>query len=277
MIKLIAMDLDDTLFRSDLTISWWSRRILKRAAARGVEIVPASGRTPESLMHYTHKYKLQHITHYYIAENGSLILNGEGAAIDKTLIPAKVAMTAYKLVDAEGFAIQKYSGGTIFVSRSNEFTDYDKKLTGLNQIVAEDFAKVVETGCTKLVIPGDPMTLKPLEDILRTYIGNEATIFTSKPYFLEILSPVCDKGTALAKIAQMANIQQDEVMAFGDSMNDEAMLRWAGIGVCMRNGDERMKKIARIVTGETNNDDGVARTIRQYVLKGEKIPDREAQ
>jgi Cof subfamily protein (haloacid dehalogenase superfamily) len=275
MIKLIAMDLDDTLFRSDLTISFWSRRVLARAARKGVEIVPATGRTPQSIMNFAKKYKFDRYVHYYIAENGAIILNAQGQEIERSLIPPETALSVYKLADAEGFSVQKYAGDTIFISRRNEFTDYDQKLTGLKQIIEKDFAKLLDTGCTKLLIPGDPMTLKPLESILKTYLGSDATVFTSKPYFLEILPPNCNKGTALAKITDVADISREETMAFGDSMNDEAMVRWAGIGVAMKNGEEAIKKAAHLVTGETNNDDGVARTIYRYVLKGEEIPGRE--
>jgi hydroxymethylpyrimidine pyrophosphatase-like HAD family hydrolase len=56
-------------------------------------------------------------------------------------------------------------------------------------------------------------------------------------------------------------------MAVGDSMNDEAMLRWAGCGVAMRNGDERVKKIASFVTEKSNDEDGAAIAIEQYALK----------
>jgi hydroxymethylpyrimidine pyrophosphatase-like HAD family hydrolase len=61
-------------------------------------------------------------------------------------------------------------------------------------------------------------------------------------------------------------IKREEVLAIGDSMNDEAMIRWAGTGVAMLNGDERIKSIAGLVTERTNDDDGVAEVIEKYIL-----------
>jgi hydroxymethylpyrimidine pyrophosphatase-like HAD family hydrolase len=124
----------------------------------------------------------------------------------------------------------------------------------------------VAAGCHKLIIPGDPVLLAPFLDILRAYIGDEATLFTSKPYFAEILPPGADKGSALAWVAQRAGIAREEVMAFGDSMNDEAMIRWAGVGVAMVNGDPRIKAAASAVTVKSNDDDGVACFIEEHVL-----------
>jgi hydroxymethylpyrimidine pyrophosphatase-like HAD family hydrolase len=56
-------------------------------------------------------------------------------------------------------------------------------------------------------------------------------------------------------------------MAFGDSMNDEAMIRWAGAGVAMINGDPRIKAAASAVTDKSNDDDGVACFIEDHVLR----------
>jgi hydroxymethylpyrimidine pyrophosphatase-like HAD family hydrolase len=172
------------------------------------------------------------------------------------------------LADAEGFAVQIYEDDIMYVSRSNEFTSYDQKLTGLRQVVVENFRAMVGGGCFKLLIPGDPMLLVPLESIIRTYMGDEITLFTSKPYFLEILPSKTDKGTALAKVAELLNVPREQTLAIGDSMNDEAMIRWAGTGVAMANGDERIKNIASLITEKTNDDDGVAEVIEKFILTG---------
>jgi hydroxymethylpyrimidine pyrophosphatase-like HAD family hydrolase len=76
-----------------------------------------------------------------------------------------------------------------------------------------------------------------------------------------------DKGSALARIADILGVNAGEVMAIGDSMNDEAMIRWAGMGVAMANGDAHIKNIAGLVTDNTNDDDGVAEVIEKYFLE----------
>ena len=187
--------------------------------------------------------------------------------MEQTALLPKSALAAFNLIDAEGFPAQIYEDGVAYVSRKNEFTVYEKKLTGMHQNIPANFRELVASGCHKIVIPGDPMLLKQLEVLLRNFMGDEITIFTSKPYYLEILPPATDKGTALAKTAARLGIKQEEVMAVGDSMNDEAMIRWAGCGVAMRNGDERLKKTARFVTEKSNDEDGVPLAIEQYALK----------
>ena len=110
------------------------------------------------------------------------------------------------------------------------------------------------------------MLLKSMENFITAQLDDEISLFTSKPYFLEILPPGTNKGTALAKIAEILGVSPEECMAIGDSMNDEAMIRWAGLGVAMVNGDEKIKSIAGLVTDHTNDDDGVAEIIEAYIL-----------
>ena len=58
---------------------------------------------------------------------------------------------------------------------------------------------------------------------------------TSGAPFLEVASAGVDKGTGLVRIAGALGVRADEVIAFGDNLNDLEMLAWAGHGVAMGN------------------------------------------
>ncbi|MDR2483716.1 MAG: Cof-type HAD-IIB family hydrolase [Treponema sp.] len=272
-IRMLALDLDDSLLRSDLTISFRTRNAIKRAEAAGIVTVLASGRIPAAMEQFSRLLGMHKRPGYLICNNGTMVQESHtGNIVYDVRIPSRTALIAYDLADAEGFPVQIYENDVMYVSRSNEFADYDQRLTGLRQVVLENFRAMAASGCYKLLIPGDPMLLRPLEDLLRTYIGQEVTLFTSKPYFLEILPPNTDKGTALAWVAAKMGIGREAVLAIGDSMNDEAMLKWAGVGVAMVNGDERIKGIAGMVTDKSNDDDGIADVIERYLLGKEPLP-----
>jgi Cof subfamily protein (haloacid dehalogenase superfamily) len=265
---MIALDLDDTLLRSDLSISYRTRNAIKRAEAAGIVVVLASGRVPAAMERFARLLGMHKRPGYLICNNGTIIQESNtGQIVYDIQIPSETALIAFDLAAAEGFPVQLYDNDVMYVSKPNEFADYDQKLTGLRQVVVENFRAMVAAGCYKLLIPGDPMILQPLESILRTYLGDDATLFTSKPYFLEILPPKTDKGTALEKVAEKLGIDREAVLAIGDSMNDEAMIKWAGVGVAMVNGDKRIKDIAAVVTERSNDDDGVVDIIDRYVLR----------
>ncbi|MDR2178107.1 MAG: Cof-type HAD-IIB family hydrolase [Treponema sp.] len=266
-IRMLVLDLDDTLLRSDLSISYHTRNVIKKAVAQGIVVVLASGRIPAALERFSRILGMTKRPGYIICSNGTIIQESNtGKIIWEARLDTETALAVYDLATAEGFPVQVYEDDIMYVSKTNEFTRYDQKLTGLKQVVADDFHAVVRKGCNKLLIPGDPMLLQPLEILIRTYLGNDINLFTSKPYFLEILPRGVDKGSALARVAGMLEIEQSAVMAIGDSMNDEAMIRWAGTGVAMINGDARIKEIADLVTEWSNEEDGVAGIIEQYIL-----------
>ena len=265
--RILALDLDDTLLRSDLSISFRTRNAIKRTEAAGVTVVLASGRVPEAMDQFSRLLGLHKRKGYLICNNGALIRESHSTQlVYEARIEKQVALSVCDLAGAEGFPVQIYDDDIMYVSRQNEYSSYDQKLTGVRQVVVENFRAMVAEGCYKLIIPGDPMLLSPLESLMQTYLGKDITLFNSRPYYLEILPRATDKGTALAKIAEILGVDAEEVLAIGDSMNDEAMIRWAGTGVAMANGDERIKNIANLVTDRTNDDDGVAEVINRYFL-----------
>jgi Cof subfamily protein (haloacid dehalogenase superfamily) len=275
-IKLIALDLDDTLLRSDLTVSARTKNTIKKVQDAGIMLVLASGRILRTVEKFSLALGLNKRPGILVSNNGALITEScTGKILREQRLPAATATVAYELAGAEGFALQIYEEDTMYVSRSNEFTAYDQKLTGLRQVVSGNFKDLLDRGCVKLLIPGDPMLLKPLESILRTYLGNEITLFTGSPYFLELLAPRTDKGSALAYIAETLGIGREETLAVGDSISDQAMLTWAGYSAAMPNGEDQIKKIASIVAARTNDEDGAADLIERYVLGGEPFPEKD--
>jgi Cof subfamily protein (haloacid dehalogenase superfamily) len=87
----------------------------------------------------------------------------------------------------------------------------------------------------------------------------------SKPFFLEITDGSVNKGVALAALAEHYGIDQSEVMAIGDSLNDLEMINYAGLGVAMGNARPEIQARADIITA-SNEEDGVAEAIERYVL-----------
>ena len=74
-----------------------------------------------------------------------------------------------------------------------------------------------------------------------------------------------DKGVALLKICDHLGLTKDDCIAFGDSMNDAAMLKTAGIGVAMGNADAATKAVADRVC-EDCDQDGIAKELTRLGL-----------
>ena len=88
---------------------------------------------------------------------------------------------------------------------------------------------------------------------------------SSFPHNFEIGGKHTSKGQALLFLMERLGLSRDELMACGDSPNDEEMIYLAGIGVAMENGEASTKEIADYIT-DTNDRDGVAKAIEKFVL-----------
>ena len=82
---------------------------------------------------------------------------------------------------------------------------------------------------------------------------------------LELNAPGVTKGQALLTLAGTLGYSREQVMACGDSDNDLAMIKAAGLGVAMGNAEPEVKAAADVIVSD-NNHDGVAEAIHRFIL-----------
>lgn len=73
------------------------------------------------------------------------------------------------------------------------------------------------------------------------------------------------KATGIAKMCEALGIDRTDTFAVGDSVNDLAMLEYAGTGIAMGNGSPEAKAAADYVTSDLQ-DDGIYRAMLQFGL-----------
>ena len=68
---------------------------------------------------------------------------------------------------------------------------------------------------------------------------------------------------AILNLGNILDIPIDSIMACGDGNNDFEMVKMAGVGVVLFNGEESLKEVADFVT-KTNDEEGVAYAIEHF-------------
>lgn len=268
-IKLIALDLDDTLLNDNREITDGTVAALQECAERGIYVVLCSGRAEDAILPFVRRLEIagKEAGRFLIAINGCSIFDmHKRQQIFCRKVEPDILLRTNEIAEARGLRSEVYTPDTIYYREETQWTKLDVDLCGLKGAAIENYEEFLKTGFTKMLVPGDPAQLLDLQRILRAEFGDRAVIFTSKPYFLEILPPNCGKGEAVSWLANELKIPMEETMGFGDSMNDESLIRMAGHGVAMCNGLEAIKSIARHVTEYDNNHDGVGEFIKKYVL-----------
>lgn len=87
--------------------------------------------------------------------------------------------------------------------------------------------------------------------------------FSNDKWF-DILIKGNSKYDSILKISKIENIQNDNIICFGDGLNDIDMLKKTGVGVAMSNALEEVKNASNFVT-LSNDEDGVIEFLKEYL------------
>lgn len=264
-IRLVAMDLDDTLLSDDWTISSRVVQAVQRAQAQGVKMTIATGRMSISARPYAEQLGLDVPVITYHGAMIQHVLSGD--ILFRRVIPSAVAGEIVWYVAQRGVYVQVYLKDRVITTELNEWSREYARMASV-PIEKEDLSSLLSQepeGVEKILMMGEEADLDRLAPLLGQRYGEKVHITKSKPHFLEMTDRTVNKGVALAALAEHLGIAQAEVMAIGDSFNDLEMIKYAGIGVAMGNARSEIKEQADIVT-VTNQEDGVAEAIERYVL-----------
>ena len=268
-VKLIALDLDDTLLNDKREIDDLNVEVLRECAKKGIYVVLCSGRAEDGILPFVRRLEIagKPAGKYLIAINGCSIFDMHmRQQIFCQKVPGDVLVRANEIAEEHGLRSEVYTADTVYFAERTKWTMLDADMCGLKSEVVENYGDFLTQGFTKMLIPGEPEELQKLQQILKEELGDKAEIFTSKPYFLELLPRDCGKGQSVVWLAEHIGIGADSTMGFGDGMNDESLIRMTKYGVAMCNGVEYIRNIADYITEFDNNHNGVGEFIRKHVL-----------
>lgn len=264
--RLLALDLDDTLLREDLTISERTRRTLIRAQEDGLTVVLASGRPTGAMERYARDLDLARFGGVLLGFNGAEVTDARtGERLFQQSLSAQDLHELYDLSRVHGLFLQTYRDQEIVTPENNPYTGIEARLTGMAIREVTDFKAYADRPAAKVILLGEPERLKELAPVLRVALGHRMNLAISKPFFLEVTAQGVEKGHSLEFLARRLGIDAAEVMAVGDSGNDLGMLGYAGLGVGMANATAEVKALADHVTGH-HEEDGVAEAVERFIL-----------
>ena len=275
-VRLIALDIDGTLLDSRWQLPEANRAAIAEATRRGIEVALVTGRRYDFAMPVARKLDSP-LT--MIVNNGALIRSDDGRTHLRHLLPQGIALQVLELTRPwrEGAAVifdrplenqlmlegldpgdsMRYA----YYSRNKEFIGIANPL---ETCLTEDPIQVM--------LSGKVAPMRDAEAALRaaTFAEDFAlamTSYESKDFaMIDVINPVCSKGSSLAEWAALRGFAREEVMAIGDNHNDLEMLSFAGIPVVMGNSVPALKTYGWHETG-TNDENGVALAIEQFALR----------
>ena len=291
MYKLVAIDLDGTLLNSYGEVSNKNKETLKKAIEKGVEIVLSSGRPIMSVKNLANEIGCNN---YMICGNGAITydIQNEEIIFNRFLEKSKV-LQIIKICEQNSIFYNVYTKDTIltkslnynilFYHQENATKPEDKKtrITIIQDIEEyiknrkeEDYLKITICDNDKIIFSSIIRKLKTIKDVdildvahMSRKIIKDGTENVSIEYFYtEITNTNVDKWQAIKNLIEKLQIKREEVIAIGDNINDAQMVKEAGLGVIMQNAAPYIKEMADVIVSDNDND-GVAETIENYILK----------
>ena len=262
MIKLIAVDLDDTLLMEDCTIPQAAIDTIRKAAEKGVITVIASGRIFPSANQYAAAVGAHAPV---ICYNGAQVRRTDGSVIlSQAHTPEDIHDMAV-FCKERGLYLQLYADDEIVVEKTvyETLVDPDSKVTGIREI--GDLTTAQHKPSPKMMIFDTKEKLVEVRREIEALYPDRFYLATSKDYLLEIMPKNVSKRNTLAKLAESLGITREEVMACGDNTNDMDMVEWAGCGVAVGNAVPSLKDAADYVA-EAFRSYGVIEAIEKLVL-----------
>lgn len=278
-IRIVALDLDGTLLDSQKRLSEANRAALAHVAAKGVLVVPTTGRffgmMPPAVRDLP-------FVRYAITINGAQVYDREtDTAIVRDEIPLETALGVMEVLDEYDVIYDCYRQNWGWMTESlqakaeayatNEH--YLKMICEFRRPVPELKTHLRATAAggdvqkIMLFAPnGDKSAAERILKSIASEIGRrfpEIKVTSSTWNNIELNIATAHKGNALRRFAEHLGFGLENCMAFGDGMNDFTMVEQAGIGVAMANAEPEVKRVAKVVT-VSNDEDGVAAVLDTY-------------
>ena len=286
MYKLIAIDLDGTLLNSNGVVSSETKRMLQEIINRNIKIVLTSGRMIDSIKTIAEEIGGQK---YIISGNGAIVYDIEKEQIlyNKFLKKEKV-LDVIKICEENSIYYNIYTEKELLTSALKYNVLYyhkenanreEKHRTKINIIdnmyeyvknsEREDYLKITICDEDRMIFNSIIRMLKQIKDIdvldvehmSRKNITQGTETIELNYSYTEVSAQNVDKWEAIKYILEQENIEENEVIAIGDNINDKKMIENAGIGVAMKGSSPVITEVANIITEETNDYDGVVKIL----------------
>jgi len=260
--RLMALDVDGTLLRSDGTLTTRTRDALRAADRAGWHVVLVTGRPLPYVLPLVRELA---VGEFVVAANGATVCEiGTGAVLDQSSLPGHVVRlavaSARRAVPGLRLAVTTLRGMHVELG-----FDQLAPLSKADAIVVDDAMPHPDDTVHSTVLFALGMDARTVLVQVAAVVPPDVHVSPSGlPGSVELTAPGVHKGSGLARLCERLGVEPRDVVAFGDGLNDHEMLTWAGHGVAMGNAGDATKAVAAEVTA-SNDDDGVASVVERLV------------
>lgn len=263
--KLIALDLDGTLLTKQKLISPRTKRVLEEAKSQGHHVVIATGRPPRASLNYYHELGL---TTPMVNFNGALVHHATDGEWGHHHFPLdrETALGVIEICERYGIHNVMAEIKDDFYLQQHDHQFLKILADGREPLGIGVIHDLLQDHPTSLLIQAHEQGVPDLRKHLREHHAHvvEHRYWGTPWNVIEVMKAGVNKATGLSLIAESLGVAQEHVIAFGDEDNDFEMIKYAGTGVAMGNGNPELKAMADVIC-DTNDNDGIAMMLERLL------------
>lgn len=266
-VKLVICDVDNTLVQKHDILSRRAHRILEKLRDDDVLFGIASGRSLEEMKRILYRWDVDHLD-VLIALNGSVLWD-EIVGRKTTYFQLKKQWIKEILETMEHFSANPliYRNDQILCGHIDEIVRLSADTAGMEAIEIGTIEELYQEENAKIMFRVKEDEMPEIENYLMAHPSPFYHAFKTQSTLIEFSDKRISKAYALKQFCDIHKISMDTVMAFGDTTNDNEMLKESGLGICLCNGSEDTKKIADKITRLPCEQDGWADFMECYHIQ----------
>ncbi|MEE0858834.1 MAG: Cof-type HAD-IIB family hydrolase [Acutalibacteraceae bacterium] len=260
--KLLATDLDGTLLNDNKQISGENLKAIHYAVKKGIIVVPCTGRAIQGVTKFNELLKLKIPA---IAYNGGMIVD---LSNNETLYHCPLLNKDAEFIIEEGIKLDTnicvWIENKLYCNKINKYTLEYSEISSVIPVKFSSFKEIAGKTITKVLWHDESNKIQSYLSSMSQIVSDDVTCCTSKPWFLEFFNSKTSKALALNKLCEIYKIEQGEIIAVGDELNDISMIEFAGLGVAMENARVEVKEKADYIT-LSNSENGFADMVYRFI------------
>lgn len=260
LIRLIASDMDGTLLDEHSEVPPETYDLILALREKGVHFAASSGRRFDRLCQFFAPVRDKMD---FVAANGAQVYV-DGELVDREVFShlgiRRLAKTVGKF-ESLHMALFDDEKSFLLDDEDKFVREIDKDLPNAERIW---YLPGPDVSILKISIYCEDGHVMDYAYALSRELGDEFLFAPSGTHWIDALQRGVNKATGIEQVMAHHGITRDEVMAFGDSMNDYEIIRFVGTGCAMANGRPALKAVANRVIGY-NYDHAVQGEMRKLL------------
>lgn len=265
-VRIVFTDVDGTLLDSKHRVPPSLPVVAQKLRSRGVQLIVSTGKTRTCLAPVLQQLfpseDVKLAPGLYI--NGCSMFGPGGENLGGSFLSEGTVRAACEAAAALGRDVVAFCDGDELLTNNTQgrlaagIREYGEKLP----VAADIGARAGELRIHKVLVwhEGEQSAecAKLMSEIDTRFPAHDCLVTAAVPHMLEVVTAKANKGTAVLSLVSKLGLTPEQVLCFGDGLNDLSMFEaLKGRGVAMKNAVKELKAAAVYETPATNDEEGL--------------------